>query len=91
MAEAGVVDQQGDRPGPVGQPSLHPAQRLPVGEVRGEHLDLDAVLRPELLGELAQPLLVAGHEDEVVAARGELVGERAADPGSGTGDEGGSA
>ena len=65
------------------------ASCVAVGQVGGQHLDLDAVRRAQLGGDVLQPGLVAGDEHQVVAPVGELVGEGAADAGGRAGDEGG--
>ena len=89
--EAGVVHEQVDRPRAVGEPGLDGCQLFADSEVRNQHLHLDAVLLPQLRGELLEPLAGAGHEDQVVAGLGQLPGEGAADPGGGAGDQGGAA
>ena len=88
--EAGVVDQQVDRPrlrrraGP--RPSAIPRA---VGQVGDQHLARDAVRsRDSSSASASQPVLVAGDQDEVVAALGETLGEDAPDAGGGAGDEG---
>ena len=55
---------------------------------RSHSLDVrvDAVPEPQLLGQLAQPLLAAGDEDDVVAAVGELARELRADARGRAGD-----
>jgi hypothetical protein len=88
-AEAGVVDQQVDRPRRIRQPRLHQGQLRPVGQVGGHDLHVDVVLVPECLGDRLQPLPVPRDQHEVVAAAGELGGERVADSGGGAGDQGG--
>ena len=88
-AEAGVVDQQVDGPGGIGQPGLHGGQLRPVGEVGGQDLDRDGVLVAELLGDRLQPLAVTRDQHQVVAPTGEVGGEGMADAGGGAGDEGG--
>ena len=60
-------------------------------EVGDEHLDLDLVGAAQLLGHLLEALGVAGDEDEVVAAGGELDGVLVADAGGRAGDQGGAA
>ena len=87
--EAGVVDQDVDRPARVGQAVGDALHRRPVGEVGREGLDLAAVGGAQLVGHGVEALLVAGHEHEVVAVGGEAAGEREADAGRGAGDEGG--
>ena len=74
--EPGVVHQQPHGFAAVGQPGLDLRQLRAVDEVGRQHLDGDAVRRPQLVGGLRQPVLVAGHEHQVVAARGERAGER---------------
>ena len=86
-AEAGVVDQQVDRPGGVGQPGLDGGQLVAVDQVGGQHLDVHAVLAAELLGDGLETGGVAGDQHEVVAAGGELLGEDVADAGGGAGDQ----
>ena len=89
--EAGVVDQQADRPGGVGHPGLDRRELLAVAEVGHDHLDRDAVLRGQVGGQPLQPLAGAGHDDQVVALGGEPVGEGPADARGGAGDEDGRA
>ncbi len=69
------------------EPRLDLRQLLAVGEVGRQHLDLYAVLEPQLGGDLDQPRLVARHEHEIVAAGSQLVGERVTDPCGRPGDE----
>ncbi len=87
--EARVVDQQVDRPVRVGESRLDRPELLAVAEVGRQHLDLDVVRRAELGRDLLQPLDVAGHQHQVVAACGELGGEAVTDAGGGSGDHGG--
>ena len=89
--EAGVVDQQADRPGGVGHPGLDRRELLAVAEVGHDHLDRDAVLRGQVGGQPLQPLAGAGDDDQVVALGGEPVGEGPADARGGAGDEDGRA
>ena len=85
--EAGVVDEQVDRPVAVGQPGLDGAAARVVGEVRRQRLDLHAVRRAQLGCQLLQALRVARDEDEVVAVGGEPADEGVADAGGRPGDE----
>ena len=85
--EPGVVDQQPDRARPVPEPGLDKRQLVAVGEIGGQHLHLDVVRRPQVPGHRREPVGVAGHQDQVVAATGEPVGEGQADAGGGAGDE----
>ena len=85
--EAGIVDQQVDRPLAVGEASLDAGQVVAVDEVGDQHLDLDLVGAAQLVGDLLEPAAVAGDEDEVVPAGGELAGVLVADPGRRAGDE----
>ena len=71
----------------TGGPPPLPAETQWYVGVGGQHVDPDAVLRLELGAQRLQPALVTGDDDEVVAARGELVGEGLADAGAGAGDE----
>ena len=87
QAEAGVVDQQVHREAPVRQACLDPGELLGVGEVGGEDLDVDPVLRADVGGHLLQAGGVTRDEHEVVAAGGELAGEFEADAGCGAGHE----
>ena len=73
-AEAGVVDEEVDRSLAVGQARLDQGQLVAVDEVGDEHLDRDAVGGAQLGGDGLEALGVAGDEDEVVAAGGELDG-----------------
>jgi hypothetical protein len=91
QAEAGVVHQQLHRRLGLAEAGLDPGELGAVGEVGGQHLHRDAVRRAQLVGLGGQPGLVAGDQHQVVAAGGELVGERAADPGGGPGDQRGAA
>ena len=85
--EAGVVDEQLDRPHVVLDAGAHPAGRLAVGQVGHEHLDGHPVAHPQPGRELVEAAPVTGHEDEVGALPGESFGEGAADAGGGAGDE----
>jgi chromosome partitioning protein len=87
-AEAGVVDQQVDRPVAVGEPGLDRRELGAVGEVGDQHLDLHLVGAAQLLGHLLEAGGVTRHEDEVVAAGGELDGVLVADAGGRAGDQG---
>ncbi len=53
-----------------------------------QHLHLDAEAGAQVVGDLPQALLVAGDQDQVVAALGELDGEAVTDAGGGAGDQG---
>ena len=72
---AGVVDEQVDGAGPVGEPLGDLAGVGAVGQVGHEDLGGDAVLRLELVGDVLQPGAVAGDEHHVVPALREEVGE----------------
>ena len=86
--EAGVVDQQVDRPGLVGETLLDQGHPGALGEVGDQHLALRGIGLRELVGQRLQPLAVARDQHEVVAALGETEREDAPDPGGGAGDEG---
>jgi hypothetical protein len=79
-AQARVVDQQVDA---LAAPPLDPRAAVVAGEVGREHLDVDR----QGVGQGAQAGLVAGDEDQVGAAGGELAGEGGADAGRRAGDE----
>jgi hypothetical protein len=64
------------------------ADRLLVGRVRGEVLDLVS-LRAQLVRGLLERVRLAGGDRQSVAALAEQVGEREADPAGGSGDDGG--
>ena len=49
--EAGVVHEEVDRPGRVGEPGADLRGRVAVGQVGDEHLDVDAVASSQLAGE----------------------------------------
>ena len=87
--EAGVVDQQVDRTRRVGDAGLDGGELVAVGEVGDHHLDVHAVLAAQLGGDLLEAVAVARHQDEVVAAGGELLGEGQPDARGGAGDQGG--
>ena len=87
--EPGVVDEQVHRTRAVGESLLDRGELRRVGEVGGQHLDLDAVRRPQVGRYLLQPGGVPGDENQVVATGRELAGELMADPGGRAGDEGG--
>ena len=59
-----------------------------IGEVDGPHLDDDAVLLGEPVGQRPQHVLAPRGDDQVVPARGELDGQRLADVLRSTGDDG---
>ena len=86
--EAGVVDEQVDRAVAVGEPRLDAGQVVAVDEVGDQDLDLDLVGAAQLVGHLLEAGGVAGDEDQVVAARGQLDGVLVADAGRGAGDKG---
>ena len=58
-----------------------------VGEVTGMDLDVRAVGLAQLLGQLVEALAAARHEDQAMAALGQLAREFGADAGGGPGDE----
>ena len=60
-----------------------------VGEVRGQDLDRDAVLRAQPGGRLLEAVRVAGHQDECISPAGQGFGERGADAGRPPGHESG--
>ncbi len=80
-AEAGVVDEQVH----VYAELLNLARQLRGlgGEVAVDHVSGGG----HLLGELLEPVLAAGHEDQVVAACRELPGELLPDAGGRSGDQ----
>ena len=85
--EAGVVHQQPD--GTLRGPQAV-GDALDVGahrQVGDEHLGADACRGLELRREAGQPLLVAGHQDDVVLGRGQLPGELQAETCGRAGDE----
>ena len=86
---AGVVDQQVDGPGLGRRAARRPcrSRRGRTGRRRGSRR-ADAVLGAQLVGDVLEARPVAGHEHDVVAALGELVGEGQADAGAGAGHEG---
>ena len=55
-------------------------------EVHGDHLDVDAVLHSELLGQGLEPIAATGHQDQARAAGGELGSEHHADARARAGD-----
>ena len=84
--EAGIVDEQRDRLARL-QPFLDHVEVVGVGEVGGDHLDIDAVFGRQLFGEVAQPVLAPCDDDEVVAGAREVMREAEADTGRCAGDE----
>ena len=58
-----------------------------LGEIGAQHLDADAGLALQPLGERFEPRAVARHEHEIMAALGETVGVDRADAGRRAGDE----
>ena len=86
-AEAGVVDQQGDRPAAVGQPFLDLAALVGVGQVGAQHLDAAAVPVDEVLGLPLEPVGGPCDDDEVPAGGGQPLRERGADAGGRAGDQ----
>jgi hypothetical protein len=87
---AGVVDQQVDRSGRVGEGVHGGAEPVVGGEVGGDDVDLDAVLLAQAGGHGFEPLGVARDEHQVVAATSQLAGEGVADAGGGPRDQGAS-
>ena len=81
-AEAGVVDDQVDGIGGIGDACGDEILASPRAEVGGEHLD--AV---ELAGERLQPIDAPGHDDDRHSGRGELACQLLADPAGRAGDE----
>jgi hypothetical protein len=88
-AEARVVDQEIHRAGGLGEPRLDAGQVGAVGQVGGQHLDLDAMGGTQLGGGLLQPFGVARDQHQVVAAGRELLGEGVTDACRGAGHESG--
>ena len=88
--EAGVVHEHVDRMPRVGQPAATRVELLRVEQIGGEHLDVDAVLRGELIGQVVAARSVARHENEVGAAGRELPGVLGAQAGARAGDQCGS-
>ena len=86
-AVAGVVDDEVHRACLVGDPVRHALQLVALGDVRDEDLAARAVQVPQVVGDLLQPVAVAGDQDEVVAAAGQLTDEGQADAGGRAGDE----
>ena len=72
---AGIVDEQLDPIHGIGEPDRDALELLTIGEVGGEHLDLDLVHVADLLRDRAQPILVAGDQHEVMPGPGQLPGE----------------
>ena len=60
-----------------------------AAEVEGDDVDARAVVRAQLRSELLEAVETTRDEDEGGPAGGEPPGERDADAGAGTGDEGG--
>jgi hypothetical protein len=87
--EPRVVHQDVDRAVGIGEPFLDAGELVAVGEVGRDDLHGAAGAR-ELGGDLVEPGAVPRYQHQVVPAARELVGELEADPGGGTGDEGGS-
>ena len=85
--EPGVVDEQVHRARVVGETFLDEGHPGAVRQVRDQHLAPGGVGPRQLVGERLQPVVVAGDQDEVVAALGETQREGAPDPGGGSGDE----
>ena len=61
-----------------------------VGEIRRDRADVDPVALGQVGGGLVELLLAARHENQVMTACGELVGELDAEAGGGAGHERGS-
>ena len=75
--ESGVVDQQVDRPGLVGEPLLDQRHAGAGRTGRRRSTSLAAPWsRTSSSASVLQPLLVAGHQHEVVATLGETVARR---------------
>ncbi len=68
QAEAGVVDQHVDRTAGVGEAGGHAGHVGADGQVGDQHLDGDAVPRPQVGGGRLESLGVPRDQDEVVAA-----------------------
>ena len=85
--KAGVVDQDLDVEAELGDLTREPRARRGLGEVAGDRLGADAVGVGSSSASGVEAILAAGDEHEAVAARGELAGDRAADPGGGAGDQ----
>ena len=79
--QPGVVDQETDGALVIAEPHGDPLDVGPVGQVRDQHLGVDARGRLELRGKPRQALLVARDEDEVVLRGGQLPGELEAEAG----------
>ena len=87
-AEAGVVDQQVHRTGPVRQSSLHRVAGHRGGQVCRQHLHRHAVGGGQFPGQRLQPVLVTGHHHQVRPLRGQAAGDGIADAAGRAGDQG---
>jgi hypothetical protein len=76
-AETGVIDKE-SHIGPGPDPFLDPENAGVRGEIRGENLGPDAVPSTQLAAQGFQPVFAAGHEDEVILERRQVMGERRA-------------
>jgi hypothetical protein len=85
--EPRVVDEDLDVESELLDPVGEAATRRGLAEVARDRFDADSVLAGELFGELGEPGLASRHEDEPVAACGELSSDVGPDPGRGAGDE----
>ncbi len=77
---ARVVYEQVDWPLVGLEARLHFGERRGMGQVGGEHFDLDPVPGSELGRELLEPILAPGDDDEVATQNREFPSECLADP-----------
>ena len=80
LGEASVVDQNFHGLFDTGEPIGHPLHIVPLPEVGRDRLDRCLIPVLEDGGRLRQPVGIAGHEHEVVAACRISPGERRPDP-----------
>ena len=87
-AEAGVVDEEVESR-VIGDAARDTLDAFGSRQVGLENFGRDAVLFPELAGQIFEPVQAPGDEDEVRSCRGQLAGVFRSHAGRGAGDQGG--
>ncbi|MNR50090.1 hypothetical protein D3C85_1695570 [compost metagenome] len=91
FSEAGIVDQQVHRPARGRDLGVQRRRRTGLRQIGGDDQHPDAVLCPQLRGQLSQRVIGTGGENEVAAALRQRLGKTAADAGRGAADQRGHA
>jgi len=86
--QAGVVDEDVDLAAQLAHLIKEGTGRGGLAQVGGEHVHPGAMLAAEFLCECLEAVFPAGHQDQVVALRGQEAGEAGADAGGGAGHQG---